>query len=164
MIYQFDTTDREAATAALLVYAVWRSRDVQRFKITPDVWAKVERFVKASAKRARTVPAFLESLKPRLQCGTIHPKWMEAGIKGLVGRTDGFGHTEYIQRADAREFLTGTLAESNNREVVRKLYKETTWIVLLCRDRLERERPIESELVATVEAAEYTYTTTEDSL
>ena len=161
MIYQFDTDDREAATAALLVYAIWRSRDVQRFKITPDVWAKVERFVKASAKRARTVPAFLESLKPRLQCGTIHPKWMEAGIKGVIGRADSFGGTEYIQRADSREFLTGVLADCAEREVVRKLYKETTWVILLCRDRLERERPVESELAAAVDALD---TLTEDSL
>jgi hypothetical protein len=156
MIYQFDTDDRNAATAALLVYAIWRSRDVQRFKITPDVWAKVERFTKASAKRARSVPSFLEALKPRLQCGTVHPKWMEAGIKGVVGRKDSFGGTEYIQRADSREFLTGVLADCNEREVVRRLYKETTWIILLCRDRLERERPVESELTAIVDTLEYT--------
>jgi len=161
MIYQFDTEDHEAATAALLVYAVYRSRDSRRFKVTPDMWAKIERFVKASAKRARTVPAFLESLKPRLSCGTIHPQWMAAGIKGVIGRTNNLGHTEYIQRADSREFLTGVLADCDERAVIKKLYKETTWIILLVRDRLEREKPVEAELTAAVDALD---TLAEDSL
>lgn len=155
MIYQFDTDDRNAATAALLVYAIWRSRDVASFKITPDVWAKMERFTKAASKRARSVPAFLESMKPRLQCGTIHPKWMETGIKGVIGRTDSSGNTEYIQRGDSREFLTGVLADCDEREVLRKLNTETTWIILLCRDRLERERPVEAELTAAVDTLDF---------
>jgi len=161
MIYQFDTDDREAATAALLVYAVYRSRDSRRFKVTPDMWAKIERFVKASAKRARTVPAFLESLKPRLSCGTIHPQWMQAGIKGVIGRTDAIGNTEYIQRGDSREFLTGVLADCDERTVIKKLYKETTWAILLVRDRLEREKPVEAELTAVVESID---AITEESL
>lgn len=32
MIYNFDTSDENAATAAFLVYAVYRSRDTKRFK------------------------------------------------------------------------------------------------------------------------------------
>lgn len=154
MIYQFDTDDRSAGTAALLLYAVYRSRDVRRFKVSPDMWAQIERFTKASAKRARTIPEFLESLKPRLQCGTIHPRWMETGIKGLLPVTDAAGHTAYIQTADAREFLTGVLAHCDEREVLRRLYRETAWIVLLTRDRLEREKPIEEKLTQSIDTDE----------
>ena len=150
MIFSFDTDDPSAATAALLVYAIWRSRDARRYKITPDVWAQVERFTKASAKRARTVPAFLESLKPRLACGTIHPRWMETGIKGLLPIGDSAGHVAYIQAADSREFLTGVLSACDEREVLRRLYRETAWVILLVRDRLEREKPIEDKLQSAI--------------
>lgn len=159
MIYQFDTDDQAAATAALLVYAIYRSRDARRFKVTPDMWAQIERFTKASAKRAASIPAFIESLKPRLQCGTIHPRWMETGIKGLLPITDAAGHTSYIQAAESREFLTGVLAAADPREVLRRLYAETAWVILLVRDRLEREKPIEDRLTAAIDT-----TDTEDSL
>ena len=36
MIYGFDTEDEANATAALLVYATWRSRDTARYRVTPD--------------------------------------------------------------------------------------------------------------------------------
>lgn len=71
MIYGFDTSDEHAATAALLVYAVYRSRDKARYKASPDMWEQIERFVKDSAKRAKTLPQFIESLKPRLACGSV---------------------------------------------------------------------------------------------
>ena len=151
MIYQFDTTDPNAATAALLVYAIYRSRDRRRFKVTPDIWAQIERFTKSSAKRAVSLPRFIESLKPRLCCDTIHPRWMEAGIKGLTAITDAAGHTAYIEQADGREFLTRVLADADAQASINLLYKETAWIILLVRERLEREKPIENTLPNTDE-------------
>lgn len=151
MIYSFDTEDQSAATAALLVYAIYRSRDVRRYKVSPDMWAQIERFAKASAKRAKSIPEFIESLKPRLACGTIHPRWMETGIKGLLPIADSLGHTSYIQRADSREFLTGALSGCDEREVLRRLYRETAWVVLLVRDRLEREKPMEEKMTSAIE-------------
>jgi hypothetical protein len=150
MIYTFDTEDHSAATAALLVYAIYRSRDIRRFKVSPDMWAQIERFTKASAKRAKGIPDFIEALKPRMSCGTIHPRWMETGIKGLLPVTDSYGHTNYMQMGDSREFLTGILQQCDQKDVIRKLYRETAWVILLVRDRLEREKPIEAKLQDSV--------------
>jgi len=146
MIYGFDTDDLHEATAALCVYAVWRSRDKARFKVTPEVWSQAERFVKASAKRARTVPEFLEALKPRFCCGTIHPRAMAVGIKGTPTLTTESGEIIELGSAaeEQREFLTGVLARVNQRTVIDLLYKQTAYLILLVRDRLERERPIEA--------------------
>jgi hypothetical protein len=152
MTYGFDTDDEHAATGALLLYAVWRSRDKQRFRVTPDLWAQVERFTKAAAKRSETLPRFLEALKPRLLCGTIHPRAMAVGLAGgipLVRTARG----ELIQVGDAeerREFLTQVFERADHRAVLDLLYRETAWIVLLVRDRLERERPIESRFESTL--------------
>lgn len=147
-IYGFDTEDRNEATAALLIYAVYRSRDTRRFKVTPDLWAQIERFVKAAAKRADSLPRFLEALKPRLSCGTLHPRWMEAGIRGvlLLGATTS---GEYVEVAGQpqREFLTGVLGQADTPRVLDLLYRETAYMVLLVRDRLEREKPIEQRFI-----------------
>lgn len=153
MRYGFDTEDEHAATAALLVYATWRSRDVTRFKITPDVWSQVERFVKASAKRAETVPQFLELLKPRLACGTLAPRAMEAGIKPELLVQTGSGAVLHVATPDEhREFMTGLIERANHKAVIRKLYGETAHCVLLVRERIERERPLEAKVQAFVHA------------
>src|SRR5690606_13660513 len=131
--YGFDTHSLTEATAALCVYAVWRSRDRARFRITPEVWSQAERFVKASAKRARNVPEFLEAVKPRFACGTIHPRAMAVGIKGTPTLTTERGEILELGSAveEQREFLTGVLARVNQRAVVDLLYKQTAYIILL---------------------------------
>lgn len=155
MTYGFDTDDLNAATASLMLYALWRSRDTRRFKITPDVWERCERFSKAAAKRATTLPRFLEAMKPRLCVGTLHPRWMEAGIQGVIplGRRADGDFVQVQPTQPPREFLTGVLAAVDHRVVIDLLYRETAWIVLLVRDRLEREKPLESRFAADIEAA-----------
>lgn len=148
MIYGFDTNDQDRATAALLVYSIYRSRDVRRYKVTPDMWSQIERFSKAAAKRARDTADFIERLKPRLMCGTISPRWMEVGMKGdvsILARQNVAGHTEFVQYAagEQREFLTKVISSCDEALVIRTLYERTAFVVLLVRDRLERERPIE---------------------
>lgn len=143
MIYNFDTDDRAAATAALIVYAIYRSRDRKRFKVSPEMWGQIDRFVKASAKRATSIPRFIDGLMPRMCCPSINPKWMDVGVNGRLTQ---FGN-EFMEfpNENQREFLTGILAEVDHSDVINALYRETTWIVLLVRDRLEREKPIESK-------------------
>jgi len=149
--YDFDTDDRDVATAALLLYVVWRSRDRARFKITPEIWGQIERFTKASAKRATTLPLFIEALKPRLACATLAPAAMRVGLGGVpVLVEDPDDGTFVAVRGDVggREFLTDVLRDCAPRRVLDALYRETAWVVLLVRDRLERERPAESRIVA----------------
>lgn len=145
MIYQFDTDDQDAATAALLVYAVYRSRDKARYKIKPDMWSQIERFVKASAKRARSVGEFIESFKPKLLCGSILPKALTVGTMPVGGGAE-------VQLVP-REFGLDVLAVANHGRVLSLLYRETTMIILLVRGRLENERPMEKRLEAALEAA-----------
>ncbi|KWT70743.1 hypothetical protein APY04_0804 [Hyphomicrobium sulfonivorans] len=153
MIYGFDTEDKSTATGALLVYAVYRSRDKTRFKVSLDMWSQIQRFVKDAAKRAKSIPRFIELLSPRLCCGSVQPRWMAVGAQGEIPLTvfsnaDGtFSHAiQFAPEAESREFLTRVLAEADTKLVLQRLYQETQWIVMLVRDRLERERPVESKL------------------
>jgi len=122
--------------------------------VTPDLWGQVERFVKASAKRAATLPQFIEALKPRLACATVKPKWIAVGAHGempVVAVQDPHTGTlrhivKFAARDDLREFGTRVIERADAKSVLARLYRETAWCVLLCRDRLERERPIEQQL------------------
>lgn len=149
-VFGFDTTNRDEGTAALCVYVVWRSRDARRLKITPEIWAQVERWTKSASKRATTIPEFLERLKPRLMCGTLQPRWMAVGISGDIPmiQTDQGLRIEVPPDDDQREFLTGVIAAANTKRVLDILYRETTMPILLVRDRLERERPVEKRFAS----------------
>jgi hypothetical protein len=158
MIYGFDCADEHAATAALLVYVVWRSRDRARYKITPDLWGQIERFVKDSAKRATSLAEFVEALKSprRINAPSLHPRHMEVGLAGEVplvavhdqetGRVTSYLQFSPDRESGAREFAVRVLERANHRAVIDKLYRETGWIILLVRDRIEREKPIEQHL------------------
>lgn len=150
MIYGFDCDDQPSATAALLVYAVYRSRDSKRFKVTPDMWGLIERSVKASAKRATSLPRFLETLKPKLSCATLSPKWMEVGMAGELTLTpiQSGGFVQLADDSERREFLSGPINDADDPAVIAVLYRETAWVILLVRDRIEREKPIEKRFAA----------------
>lgn len=144
MIYNFDTDDKNEATAALIVYAIYRSRDRKRFKVSPEMWGQIDRFVKASAKRAASIPQFINNLMPRMSCASIHPKAMEVAVTGRLLKS-GNEFMEFKQDGK-RTFLTSVVADCVEKTVLDKLYKETTWIVMLVRDRLEQEKPIEKTI------------------
>lgn len=143
MIYNFDTDDSRQAVAALLVYAIYRSRDKSKFKVSPEMWGQIQRFVQASAKRAKTLPQFINNLQPKLSCPSLSPKWLEIGVQGRTFLQSGSNFIEMAQ-PDRRNFLTEILSEVNDKEVVKLLRTETQFIILLVRDRLEKEKPIES--------------------
>lgn len=147
MIYNFDTSDENAATAAFLVYAVYRSRDTKRFKVTPEMWNTIERAVKSVAKRAEDLAEFIEKLKPKLACASIKPKWARTVPDGMVTMIKGPGGElmEIGQDQEKRQFLTDVLESADDCAVLDVLYRKAAYVVLLVRDRIEREKPYEAQ-------------------
>ena len=67
-----------------MVYAIYRSRDVKKFKVTPSMWETIERAVKSVAKRAMDLGEFIERLKPKLACASIKPKWAKTHPDDII--------------------------------------------------------------------------------
>lgn len=162
MIYGFDTDDEAAATAALVLYVVWRSRDRARFKITPDVWGQIERFVKDASKRAQTIFDLIEALKRpgRLNAPTLHPRFMEVGLQGEMPMVAVLGEDGRLREAiqfsadrdiGLREFGVRVFERADARTVIAVAHRQTARVVLLVRDRIEREKPIEQQLDSIIE-------------
>lgn len=147
MLYGFATENEAKAKAAYLVYAIYRSRDPERGPSGVDMWGQIERFVKASAKRALTIDDFVDAFKRRMKCSTINP----VKISGLATNARVNPETGEIivlaglenQRDFGIEILE--LPEEEASAVLDCLYTKTQIIILLVRDRLERERELEQE-------------------
>lgn len=144
MIFNFDTDQQHEAVAALLVYAVYRSRD-KRFKVTPDMWGRIERAVESAAKRAEDLGEFLQRLKPKLSCPAINPKWAKVPGDLMTMKALPDGTLAQVEDAGRRQFLTGVLREADAFRVLECLRRKAALVVLLVRDRLERERPFVKE-------------------
>lgn len=143
MYYGFETSDENSAIGALLVYGIYRSRDVKRFKVTPDMWGIIERAVKSSAKRAMDLNDFIEKLKPKLHCSTLKPQYMKTDLDVFAMYHTKTGEIIHIQDEGKREFWTRLLEECDHKKVLERLYGRTSLIIALVRDRLEREKPLE---------------------
>ncbi|MEG3070996.1 MAG: hypothetical protein RQM92_09480 [Candidatus Syntrophopropionicum ammoniitolerans] len=90
------------------------------------------------------MPEFIEKLKPKLACSSIKPKWAKTVPDGMPDMmSDGMGGLIELANDDRRQFLTGVLRRANNRDVLDVLYNKTAYVILLVRERLERERPYE---------------------
>ena len=154
-IFGFDTDSQDEATAALLVYAIYRSRDVRKFKVTPDMWGVVERQAASAAKRARNLNEWIERFKaPPIYCSTISPKWMAVGIAGEIVLTpmQGGGFVQLAEQAERREFLSAVLRRADHKATLRILSRQPATTILLVRDRLEREKPVETRFGKELEA------------
>jgi len=152
MRYNFDTDNEDAAVGALLVYVVYRSRDPRRFRPSLDMWSMIERAVKSVAKRAEDLGEFIERLKPKLHCPTIQPRWANTAPDGLLSmKLMPDGTLVHVPDDGRRHFLTDVLQSVDHRTVLDLLYRQAALIVLLVRDRLERERPLEGKFLETNE-------------
>lgn len=159
MLYGFDTHDDNAAVGALLVYGVYRSRDVKKFKVTPDMWGMIQRAVSGCAFRSVDLWEFIEKLQPKLHCSTLNPRWMRVDHNPVIGMYVNRETGEIIQRGgqqpeERRQFWTDVLQDVDHEAVLEILARKTSLVIALVRDRLEREKPYEAELVAAVEAGE----------
>lgn len=150
MFYNFQTDCFEEATASLIVYAVYRSRDLKKFKVSPDMWGIIERAVKSVAKRAEDLDVFIEKLKPKLACSTIKPQFAQTILDIIPIEMIALPDGGFVKREEKgkRRFLVDVLAEVDHKIVLENLYKKSSKIILLVRDRIEREKPLEGQFTS----------------
>ena len=78
-----------------------------------------------------------------MYCPTLQPEWLEVGVQRRTFLQSGSSFIEMSQ-PERRNFLTNVLNEVSDKEVIKLLCNETQFVILLVRDRLEREKPIEN--------------------
>lgn len=146
MLLGFETENEVKASAAFVIYVIYRSRDKKRGPSGVDMWGQIERFAKASAKRAEGIDEFINSFKRKMACATINPRWMKNDIESTNARVMKNGEIVVFQNIDSRSFGLDVFEnEELGKEVVDCIYQKTQIIILLVRDRLEREKMFAQE-------------------
>lgn len=145
MLFGFQTENEIKAKAAMLIYVIYKSRDTKRGPSGLDMWGQIERFAKMAAKRSEGVDEFINVFKRKMACSTINPYWMKSDLPAanavmLKGGTEIMSFEGGGLRAFGLEIFED---EEKGREIVDCIYNKTQIIILLVRDRLERERIFE---------------------
>lgn len=128
-----------------MVYVIYKSRDAKRGPSGIDMWGQIERFAKASAKRSDGIDDFVNAFKRKMACPAINPYWMRNDVLATNaailkdGSIMSFGDS---QRSFGLEIFDD---EENGKSVVDCIYRKTQIIILLVRDRLEREKMFSQE-------------------
>lgn len=138
MIYGFNTENESRAIAALIVYAVYKSRDVDRFTVSVKMWDQITNFSKLAAKKSVSLAEFIELFKVPMRCYTINPSYCSSdSSKPLVVLERG---ELFESGSNHREFITSLIERSNEKEVISIIINETSFIIMLVRERLEHEK------------------------
>lgn len=145
MLLGFQTKDEVRAKAAMIIYVIYKSRDPQKGPSGLDMWGQIERFAKATAKRSEGIGEFTNDFKRKMACSTINPYWMKNNFLAANAiMLNGNAEIISFENEDLRSFgLEIFENEEKGKEIVECIYNKTQIIILLVRDRLEREKLFE---------------------
>lgn len=139
MLYNFDTDNVNHARAAVLIYAMYRSRGTNSPMNGLETWDRVESACVGACKKSRTTSEFVTKFKEIAKVGAIKPRYLSCGSRnGMQRMPDG----SVIESPNIKEFHAEILEDDTVRRTIEKDYP---LITLLVRERIQREKYIMEE-------------------
>lgn len=135
MQHNFITEDITKARAALLIYAIFKSRDKNSPLSGVETWNRTESFCKGACLKSSTTSEFVTKFKEMAKVGAIKPTYLSDKIDGknYVEMPDG----SIIAGDGVKDYQIGILEDNSIRDVIEREYP---LIVMLVRERIQREK------------------------
>lgn len=137
MLFNFDTDNVKRARAALLLYALFKSRDAASPLNGLETWTRAESYCKAACLKSSTTPEFVTRFKEIAKIACIKPYYLTDSRK-LVQMPDG----SIIQSDNVRDYRLEIFEDETVRKTIEKEYPI---IVMLVRERIQREKLTQTE-------------------
>jgi len=132
MYFEFDTDNLNRAKAALLLYAMYRSRDETSALNGLETWSRFANFVKGAALKASTTAEFCDQFCRMAKVPSIKPRYLKTD-GGLVKMPDG----SLIQSEDVKDYKIEIIEDDG---ILPLFSKESQLLVMLVRERIQREK------------------------
>ena len=132
MLFNFDTENESRARAALILYAVYRSRNKNSPLNGIETWDRFSAFVHAACLKSVNTPAFIETLCHKAKVDSIKPKYLDTGDPVKIG-SDGL-----LISSDAIKNYHISVMEDDS--LLPYFRDETTVLMALVRERIQREK------------------------
>lgn len=132
MLLKFDTQNLSRAKAALILYAVYRSREKNSPLNGLETWDRYSSFIHGACLKASNMPEFVEELCHKAKTESIKPHYLGTGDPVLIS-DDG----TLIRSASAKDYKLDVLEDDSLLPLFRK---ETAVLIALVRERIQREK------------------------
>ena len=133
MQFEFDTDNVKRGEAALLLYAMYRSRNTSTTPLTgKETWSRFAKFIKGAALKSATTAEFCDNFCKMAHVESIKPAHLKSGA-GYIQMPDG----SIIESENVTNFQT-KIFEDN--ELMPLFQKESQILIMLIRERIQREK------------------------
>lgn len=131
MVYNFQTDDLKRARAALILYAMYRSRESNSSLNGVDTWPRFSSYVKAACIKSNNMAQFVQEFCRKANVASIKPKYLNTGdpvqmSDGSMIAIDGINnfHMEIVEDDSLLNIISN----------------ETVYLGMLVRERIQREK------------------------
>ena len=131
MYYKFDTEDLTRAKAALLLYAMYRSRDKQSSLNGVDTWKRFTAYIRGACLKSSTTAEFVQAFCKKAQVSAIVPKYLDDDQPVMLPGG------EMIAAEGVHDYRSSIIADDSLLPV---LNRESMYLTLLVRERIQREK------------------------
>lgn len=132
MQFGFDTDSEVRGRAALLLYAMYRSRSEASALNGLETWNRFASFTKGAALKATTTAEFCDQFCKMAKVPSVKPRYLKSD-DGMVFMPDG----SIIQSTGVDDYKI-EIVEDNS--LLKLFEKESQLLVMLVRERIQREK------------------------
>ena len=132
MQFGFDTENEMRGKSALLLYAMYRSRDTSSALNGIDTWSRFAAFTKGAALKSTTTAEFCDQFCKAAKVQSIKPKYLKSS-DGMVFMPDG----SIVQSENVNDYKIGIIEDNG---LLPYFEKESQLLVMLVRERIQREK------------------------
>lgn len=132
MYFNFDTDDMKRAKAALLLYAMYRSRGMNSPLNGLETWDRFAAFMRGACLKSHTVAGFVEAFCRKAKIGSVKPRYLSTGepVKMPDSGT-------LIQSDGMRNYRLDIIEDNSLLPI---FAEESMYLIMLVRERIQREK------------------------
>lgn len=131
MYYQFDTQNLTRARAALLLYAMYRSREKSSSLNGVDTWQRFTAYIRGACLKSRTTAEFVQEFCRKAGVLAIKPRYLDTGDP--VQMANG----EMVCAEGVHDYRSEIIEDDGLMPVLKR---EGMYLTLLVRERIQREK------------------------
>lgn len=132
MLYKFDTESVDHAKCALLMYALYKSRDKNSPLNGIETWDRFNSFVRGACLKSTNMREFVQNFCRKAKIESIKPYFLATDDLVVLPDTG-----EVIQSKEWRNYNINIFEDDSLLNIINN---ETLYIITLVRERIQREK------------------------
>lgn len=137
MLYQFDCSELKHAQAALILYALYKSRNSNSAINGMETWDRFNAYVRGACLKSRTTAEFVQNFCRKAKIESIKPRCLDTGEPVLMPDTG-----ELILSDSIKDYQTKLFEDD---ELLSVIASESLYLIMLVRERIQREKIYQTE-------------------